>query len=357
MKIYTALSMPSVKAVNAARKRYRAASFFAGGGGASFGYRMAGFDVVYANEFVKVAAETYRANAPSTTYVDETDIRKVSAARVMQLGKFRVGELDLLDGSPPCSSFSSSTVHRKEKNYGRAAKHVGTGSVEQRIDDLFFEFTRILRALQPKTFVAENVPGLLTSINRGQFLQIMEALKRCGYEVAASVVDPSMLGVPQRRKRLLFIGVRRDLAKRGFKPVLPRTVTPSLTVEDVLPHVRRIRVSGGGAWSGSGNDLRMTRGRGYVRSNVPSPTITALDASATEQALLSSGGWVELADGTRRKYTISELKRVFGYPADYRFTGTPSQQWERMGLSHVPLSTYYVGATLAEQVLDKIRKP
>ena len=345
--------MPSVAAVNAAPKRYKAASLFAGGGGASLGYKMAGFDVVYANEFIKIAADTYRANATKSAYVDELDVRKVTPDRVMKLGRFRKGELDLLDMSPPCTAFSSMTMYMKE-NYGKVRRHAGTENVEQRIDDLFFEGARLLRGLQPKTFVAENVTGLTHSIHRGQFLLIMEALQSCGYEVVASIVDASRLGVPQKRRRLIFVGVRKDLTRRGLRPELPRALAQRVTVEDALPHIFRVREVGGGAWTRRGSEWRMERGPGYVRSNRPSHTITASCATSNDQGVMSCGGWVETADGIRRQYTIPELKRVFGYPADYKLLGNRNQQWARLGLSHVPLSTYYVGATLAENVLDRI---
>lgn len=348
MRIFTAETVPSVAAINARKKTFVAASTFSGCGGSSLGLKMAGFDVRYASEFIASAAATYRLNASKSTRLDTRDIRKTRPEDVLRACGVKKGELDLLDGSPPCSSFSTASAHKGVDNYVKPKRY--SDGVWQRVDDLFFEFTRILRGVKPKVFVAENVPGLLNSINRGQFLAIMAEFKKCGYVVDAAVIDASLLGVPQRRKRLIFVGVRSDLARRGFSPVFPRPLASTLTVRDVLPHITAIRVP---AESATKDGALVVR-RNYVDSTMPSPTITANDGLATDLARLSCGGWVETRKGERRKYTIPELKRVFGYPRDFRIVGKFHQQWERLGRSHAPLQMYYIAATIAEQILTRL---
>src|SRR5262245_61321193 len=110
---------------------YTVASLFSGCGGSSLGYRMAGFDVVYANEFVAAARHTYAANFPAT-HLDRRDVRLVRGGDVLQVAGVAVGALDVLDGSPPCASFSSSG---KLEAHWRAAKTYS--DTTQRTDDLF----------------------------------------------------------------------------------------------------------------------------------------------------------------------------------------------------------------------------
>ena len=92
------------------------ASTFSGAGGSSLGYRMAGYRVLYANEFVKLARDTYRANAADYTVIDESDIRELAPDDILSAIDFAPRELDLLDGSPPCASFS--TAGKRHKHWG-----------------------------------------------------------------------------------------------------------------------------------------------------------------------------------------------------------------------------------------------
>ena len=182
-------------------------STFSGCGGSCLGFRMAGYRVLWANEFIPAAAETYRANHP-TTILDTGDIRKVQPEAILKAIGLKAGELDAMEGSPPCASFS--TAGKREKHWGKAKKYSDT---VQRVDDLFFEYVRLLRGLRPKVFVAENVSGLVKGVAKGYFLEILGALKACGYRVGCKVLDAQWLGVPQARQRTIFIGVREDLGE------------------------------------------------------------------------------------------------------------------------------------------------
>src|SRR4051812_23563290 len=135
---------------------FNAVSTFSGCGGSSLGYRMAGFRVLWCNEFIAAARETYRANAADYTVIDSRDIRQVKPEDVLSTIKMQPGQLDLLDGSPPCASFSM--AGKRSALWGKTKKYSETA---QRTDDLFFEFARLIRGIQPKVFVAENVAGLV----------------------------------------------------------------------------------------------------------------------------------------------------------------------------------------------------
>lgn len=232
-----------------------AVSTFSGCGGSSLGYRMAGYRVLWANEFVEAARDTYEANAAPYTIVDGRDIREVTPDDILAAVGMKAGQLDLFDGSPPCASFS--TAGKRHKGWGQVNKYSDT---EQRSDDLFYEYARLVKGVQPRVFIAENVSGLVKGTAKGYFKEITVALRRCGYRVAARVLDAQWLGVPQARQRLIFIGVREDL---DLDPVHPSPLPYRYTVRDALPHILAQGDNGG-------------YGGGSMReATVPSPTIGA----------------------------------------------------------------------------------
>lgn len=205
------------------------ASTFSGGGGSCLGYWIAGFRVAWANEFVPAAQQTYRANHPHTL-LDERDIRTVTAAEILKALGLKAGELDLFDGSPPCQSFS--TAGKRERGWGQVAAH-GDGS-NQRSDDLFFEYARLLKGLQPRAFIAENVSGLVKGKAKGYFKRIHAALVDCGYVVEARMIDAQWCGVPQARQRVIFQGVRADLE---LAPAWPDPLPYRYTVREALADI------------------------------------------------------------------------------------------------------------------------
>lgn len=228
---------------------FTVASTFSGCGGSCLGYRLAGFKVGWASEFIAAAQETYRANHPET-HLDTRDIRTVKPEEILEVLGLRVGELDLFDGSPPCASFS--TAGKREKHWGKAKKYSDT---VQRTDDLFLEYIRLVDGLKPRVFVAENVSGLVKGTAKGQFLEILAKLKACGYRVQCRVLDAQWLGVPQARQRTIFIGVRNDLGK---EPAYPKPLPYRYTLRDALPHI--VRGKYGPTWR---------------QSDAPSPTVSA----------------------------------------------------------------------------------
>ena len=224
-------------------------STFSGCGGSCLGYRMAGYRIAMACEFIPEAVKTYQANNPSTP-VDTRDIRKVQPEEILEAIGLKRGELDLMEGSPPCASFS--TAGKRERHWGQAKKYSDT---VQRTDDLFFEFARLVQGVQPRVFVAENVSGLVKGVAKGYFLEILARLKACGYRVRCKVLDAQWLGVPQARQRAIFIGVRNDLAQ---DPVFPHPLPYRYSLREALPWV--IKGKYGPAWK---------------TADSPSPTVSA----------------------------------------------------------------------------------
>lgn len=324
-------------------------STFSGGGGSCTGYRMAGYRVLLANEFIPAAQETYKANHKSSI-LDPRDIRTVTASDILTKIGMQPGELDLFDGSPPCSAFS--TAGKREKGWGKAKSY--SDNATQVVDDLFYEYARLLRGLQPKVFVAENVSGLVKGTAKGYFLNILAELKRCGYRVKAQLLNAAWLGVPQARERLIFVGVREDL---GMDPIFPKPMPYCYTLRDALEGTQGKPIEADSWMTGKATGKEWGRipvggqSEKYFQitrphPNKPTGTITA------------SGGNAGLASVAHpfecRKFSIAELKRVCSFPDDYILAGTYAQQWERMGRSVPPVMMMNISSTIRDEILRKV---
>ncbi len=363
----------------------RMVSTFSGCGGSCLGFRMAGFEVLWASEFIPAAQEVYRANPSPTTHLDTRDIRQVTVENILSQTGLAPGELDVFEGSPPCASFS--TAGKREAGWGQVKKYSDS---RQRTDDLFFEYARLLEGLQPRVFVAENVAGLIKGTAKGYFKLILARLRECGYRVEAKVLDAQWLGVPQSRQRLIFVGVRNDL---GGVPVFPRPLPYRYSVRDALPELAGFHSKAHGYYDG-----------GFVSGDRPAPTLPAspngaaynghgvepltpgdeggldryaigreLDKlapgqqsekyfqlvrphpdrpSPTVTAIGGAGGVASVAHPIeRRKFTIAELRRICAFPDDFVLTGSYAQQWERLGRVVPPVMMRAVAEAIRDRVL------
>lgn len=344
------------------------ASTFSGCGGSCLGYRMAGYRVLWANEFMPAAQETYRANFP-TTHLDCRDIKEVKPEEILEI----TGPIDIFDGSPPCQAFSITS--QKTRMKGKSKKY--TNGVEQQNERMFFEYIRLLRGLQPKVFIAENVKGLtMGSAKRlmgdeqmdmlvDQSSTILHGLMDCGYRVQYQILNSANFGVPQTRKRVIFIGVRRDLK---LKPVFPKKLPWVYTVRDAIPWIE----------SGSNNNPAERLGLGlelvkdsvigtYLDKEWDKLTINGersdkyfcLAKANPEKpcpTICASGGrgTTILHPYEKRKFTILELKRIFGFPDDFVFTGTFVEQWERLGNCVTPPLMASIAGNLSREVFGKL---
>ncbi len=176
-------------------------STFAGCGGSSTGYVWAGGKVLLAIEWDQNAVETYRLNYP-TIDIYHGDIKNITGQDVLERIGLEPGQLDILDGSPPCQGFSTA----------------GKRNLEDDRNQLFREYVRLLKVLTPKVFVMENVSGMVKGKMKLLFAEIMRELKASGYKVKAKLLNAMYLGVPQSRQRMIFIGVRDDLGIESSHP-------------------------------------------------------------------------------------------------------------------------------------------
>ena len=173
------------------------------------GYKLAGFDVVGCNEIDPRMAAVYKKNLnPKYIYVE--DIREFVAREDYPPELY---QLDILDGSPPCSTFSM--AGSREEAWGKMKKF-REGQAEQVLDTLFFDFIQLAKRLQPKVVVAENVKGLLLGSAKEYVINIYRGFDNAGYYVKHYLLDAQTMGVPQRRQRVFFVCLRKDLV--GFVP-------------------------------------------------------------------------------------------------------------------------------------------
>lgn len=309
--------IPTVAEIAATPKNgFAMVSTFSGCGGSCLGFVWAGFAVRYANEFVDAAADTYEANHPGV-FVDRRDIRTVSSDDVLTQIGLRAGELDVLEGSPPCAPFSSAGT--RDRGWGTVKAYSDT---KQRTDDLFFEYLRLIDGLRPKVFVAENVSGIVEGVAQGYFVEIVRGMAKLGYRVGAQKLDAARLGVPQTRKRIIFIGVRDDL---GAEPSFPTPLPYVYTVRELFPHIAALKIGG--------------KPNNWSTSNRPAATVVQSGGQTSPTAYFSADYVrVRRPDGgtEERKWTIDELRTISGFPPDFVLTGTFEQQWERIGRAVPP---------------------
>ena len=363
------------------RALFNVLSTFAGGGGSSTGYRLAGGKILAINEFVPEAQNTYRENYPNTLIIPG-DIKKLTGKDFMINTGLKPGELDLLDGSPPCSAFSmaGSVSHGKGNTHADAFKkkkqYSDIKGVEN-VEDLFFEFLRIANELKPKVIIGENVEGLTMGEAKEYFHKIQNTFEDIGYLVVADVLNASYFGVPQARKRTFFIGVREDVAEKvgiNFMTMyqlypeknkeqttlgeaindiinedqeeldyLIKAIGPDKAVGKTLIKMPKDpdKVLTGMDYHEKGHHFNLKR----CSLRKPSPTITAMGNLAGV-----AGTCHPLED---RKFTIKELKRIMSLPEDFKLTGQHKQQSERIGRMVPPLMM----KALAESVYNKVLKP
>ena len=180
-------------------------SCFAGGGGSSQGYKMAGYDVIGCNEIDPRQMEIYVHNLkPKYHYLEDIRTFRMRDDLPKQLY-----ELDILDASFPCSLFSSANLKADDKK-GKEVKF-REGQAKQTLDDLAFETIHLVDKLRPRVVVFENVKGLLHEKNKWYVEQIYLQFHNIGYAIAHKLINCADCGVPQKRERVFFIAIRNDL--------------------------------------------------------------------------------------------------------------------------------------------------
>lgn len=322
-------------------------STFACGGGSSMGYKRAGCEVIAANDIDPEMAWHYKLNINPKHYF----LCPIGELLEKELPE-ELYNLDILDGSPPCSTFSM--AGSREKAWGKD-KHFREGQAKQVLSDLFFDYLDLVGKLKPKVAIAENVKGMLIGNAKGYTKMVMARFKELGYRPQLFLLNSADCGVPQRRERVFFVAIRDDIE------VKPLNLAPkhrwisageatqdlqSLTIKEIKetkPAETDIKF-----WPGTkpGNSyadewLRLKgkpSGFNTIRLNKqrPASTMTATDCSRH---------WDQC-----RKLTFREWKRLGSFPDDYQAKSDKIGKY-MIGMSVPPKMTEQVARAVIDQWL------
>lgn len=209
-------------------------SCFACGGGSTMGYKMSGFEVIGCNEIDPEMIEIYKKNHnPKYPFLESIETFKLRKDLPAELYN-----LDILDGSPPCSSFSM--AGSREKKWG-VKKKFREGQADQVLDDLFFHYIDLARKLKPKVVIAENVKGMIQGNAKGYVKEIIKRYKDIGYDVQLFLLNGATMGLPQKRERVFFVCRRRDL---NLPPLKIGFNEKTITVKEAFDSISDINYKG-----------------------------------------------------------------------------------------------------------------
>jgi DNA (cytosine-5)-methyltransferase 1 len=287
-------------------------STFACGGGSTMGYKLAGCDVIGANDIDPEMAWHYKVNLSPKHYF----LCPIRDLIVKDLPEEFFG-IDILDGSPPCSTFS--TVGSREDAWGKE-KHFREGQSKQVLSDLFFDFLDLAERLRPKVVIAENVKGMIIGNAKGYTKLVMSRFREIGYRPQLFLINAADCGVPQRRERVFFCAIRDDIRASALR-LNPkrRWISTGYAVSDLNAETQETQPTGvdlkwwhltkcGASYAES--VLKMTGkqslfGHQKLHKEFPSPTLTANSALFMH--------WEKC-----RKLSFAEWKRFGSFPDDYQ---------------------------------------
>lgn len=320
---------------------YTSIELFAGAGGLALGVEKAGFNTLGLIEFDKDAADTLKKNRPNWNVIND-DIANISCLDLEKYFSIKKGELDLLSGGAPCQAFSY------------AGKRLG---LEDARGTLFYHYALFLEKLQPKMFLFENVRGLLTHDHGKTYSTMLDIFTRAGYTIDKQVLNAWNYGVPQKRERLITIGIRNDLVGKteyrfpkahSYKPVL-RDVLLDCPDGPGVPYGEKKRkifelVPAGGYW----RDIDPAIAKEYMKScwdmeggrtgilrrmSLDEPSLTVLTSPSQKQT-------ERCHPLEARPFTVRENARCQTFPDDWEFCGNVSARYKQVG-NAVPVNLAY----------------
>ena len=315
-------------------------SLFSGCGGLDLGFEKAGFDIPVANEFDKTIWDTFKVNHPKTHLI-EGDVRKINKK---DIAPFISGDVDGIIGGPPCQSWSEAGALR---------------GIKDERGQLFFDYIRILKEFKPKFFLAENVSGMLANRHSEAVKNIIELFEEAGYNVTLNLVNAKDYGVAEERKRVFYIGFRKDL-NIDFK--FPKGSTKDddkkLTLRDIIWDLKDTAVPSGARnrhnpnainnneyFTGAYSPIFMSRNRvkqwdqqAYTvqasgrqcQLHPQAPTMIKVEKNLYK--------FVEGKEDLYRRMTIREVARVQGFPDDFKFIYQETNNAYKMIGNAVPVN-------------------
>ena len=306
-------------------------STFACGGGSSMGYKRAGCEVIAANDIDPEMAWHYKLNIKPKHYFLCPIGDLITADLPPELF-----ELDILDGSPPCSTFSM--AGSREKAWGKE-KHFREGQAKQVLSDLFFDYLDLVERLKPKVAIAENVKGMILGNAKGYTKMIMARFKEIGYRPQLFLLNAADCGVPQKRERVFFCAVRNDIDVPPLKLApMHRWISAGEATEDIGLKVKDLFLVT------AGNERHVVNFRTPIHDpySQPSPCLTATNNSFD---LISKDRKSE-----KRAWTFNEYKRLGSFPDDYHAKTDKIGKY-MIGMSVPPKMTEQVVRAVCEQWL------
>ncbi len=317
---------------------------FAGAGGLALGIEKAGFEPVGLIEFDKDAAESLKTNRPNWRVIHD-DIANISCLDLEDYFGIKKGELDLLSGGAPCQAFSY------------AGKRLG---LEDARGTLFYHYATFLQKLQPKMFLFENVRGLLTHDKGRTYATITNIFEQAGYTIQKKVLNAWDFGVPQKRERLITVGIRNDLVgkvsfsfpkEHDYKPVL-RDVLLDCPEGPGVPYGENKRkifelVPPGGYWRDIDPEIAkaymkscwdMEGGRTGIlrRMSLDEPSLTVLTSPSQKQT-------ERCHPLEARPFTVRENARCQTFPDEWQFCGSVQSQYLEVGNAVTVILAYEIG--------------
>lgn len=330
-------------------------SLFSGCGGLDLGFEKAGFSIPVANEFDKKIWATFKANHPNTHLI-EGDIRNV---RKEDIAPYINGDVDGIIGGPPCQSWSEAGALR---------------GIEDERGQLFFDYIRILEEFKPKFFLAENVSGMLANRHSEAVKNIIKLFEKAGYDVSVTLVNAKDYGVAQERKRVFYIGFRKDL-NINFK--FPHGSTEDddkkITLKDIIwdlqdsavPSAPKNKhnpdaINNNEYFTGAYSTMFMSRNR--VKAwDEQAYTVQAsgrqcqLHPQAPKMVKFGKNDcrFVEGKENLYRRMTIREVARVQGFPDSFKFIYDDTNMGYKMIGNAVPVNLAYEIGCAIREVLEK----
>ena len=337
------------------KHQFSAIELFAGAGGLALGIERAGFETLALIEIDKDAAETLKTNRPQWNVICD-DIANISPLNLSEYFGVPVGELDLLSGGAPCQAFSY------------AGKRLG---LEDTRGTLFYHYAIFLEKLKPKTFLFENVRGLLTHSGGKTYATILEVFRNAGYTIQKSILNAWDYGNAQKRERLITIGIRNDLTDKikinfpkphDYKPVLKDVLNnvPESAGVQYSKYKREIfaMVPPGGYWRDIPENVakeymkscwNMGGGRTGIlrRMSMNEPSLAVLTSPTQKQT-------ERCHPLEPRPFTVRENARIQSFPDEWTFCGGVSSQYKQVG-NAVPVDLAYDLACEIKKGLEENR--
>lgn len=328
-------------------------SLFSGCGGLDLGFERAGFNIPVANEFDKTIWETFKINHPKTHLI-EGDVRKVTKEDIEQ---YFNGNIDGIIGGPPCQSWSEAGSLR---------------GIEDERGQLFFDYIRLLREIKPKFFLAENVSGMLANRHDEAVKNILSLFDKAGYDVSLTLVNAKDYGVAEERKRVFYIGFRKDLGVNfEFPEGSTKDDSKKLTLRDIIWDLQDTAVPSGDKnkhnpdainnneyFTGAFSPIFMSRNRvkGWDEQAF---TVQASgrqcqlhpQAPKMEKVEKNVCRFVPGKEHLYRRMTIREVARIQGFPDEFKFIYNETNNAYKMIGNAVPVNLAY---EIARSIKDSL---